>query len=85
VPDTFNVSLSGFTFSATAPATVGPIGNGLSGTFVISVTVPITATLGSSDVVTATVTSQGDGAQSATVSVQTTINQTRLYLPIIRK
>lgn len=85
VPDTFNVNLSGFTFGATAPATVGPIGNGLSGTFVISVTVPITATFGSSDVVTATVTSQGDGAQSATVSVQTTVNQTRLYLPIIRK
>jgi hypothetical protein len=85
VPDTFNVSLSGFTFSATAPATVGPISNGLSGTFVISVAVPITATFGSSDVVTATVTSQGDGAKSAAVSAQTTVNQVRLYLPIIRK
>ena len=75
--DTYTVTLAGNAWTTTAPATVGPLTGGASTSLAVAVTLPANTVSGASDVVTATVTSQGDAAQSAASTLTTTANAMR--------
>jgi uncharacterized repeat protein (TIGR01451 family) len=72
IVDTFNVVVSGNTWTTNAPATVGPLDPNASQTVDVSVTVPGSIAAGSTDVTTITFTSQGDNTQSASTTLTTT-------------
>jgi len=62
--DTFEigVQVSGSLWTTSAPAAVGPLDAGASGTFAVQVTAPLTAVDGEQSQATVSVTSQGNGA-----------------------
>jgi len=72
--ETFDVSVNGNTWTTTVPATIGPLAAGESANLVITVTIPATALFGATDTAIATVTSQGNPAQSAIATLNTTSN-----------
>ncbi|HLD93085.1 MAG TPA: NEW3 domain-containing protein, partial [Anaerolineales bacterium] len=59
-------------WATTAPATVGPVASGASASLPVMVTIPANQVIGTSDVVTVTVTSQSDNAKSARAVLTTT-------------
>ena len=70
--DTFDVAVSGETWTTTVPAVVGPLDPGQSAMVDVSVAIPVSASGGDQDVATCTVTSQGDPTQSAQATMTTT-------------
>jgi subtilisin-like proprotein convertase family protein len=82
INDTFSVAVSGNAFATNAPANIGPLAPGASTTFDVAVTIPLTATNGTSDTAVVTLTSQGDGVTSAT-STLTTGTSFKLNLPLV--
>jgi len=80
VNDTFDVAVTGDTFTTTAPASVSLV-PGASATF----NVVVTAGASGSDTATITLTSQGDGTTSANATVTTIVAINKLFLPIIRR
>lgn len=87
VTDTFALSSSGHNWDVAHPATV-TLGAGAHGSFVVTVTVPISATAGDDDSVMVTAVSQGDGVSSGTVTLTTTAvaeSGYQVYLPFIQK
>jgi len=86
ISDTYDVLLSGNTFTVTAPASLGPLNANVGANFVVIVTVPLTATSGSTDSVTVTARSRGDTSQIAIVTLTTqAVASAKLYLPLITK
>ncbi|MFV9504386.1 MAG: FixG Ig-like domain-containing protein [Oscillochloridaceae bacterium umkhey_bin13] len=69
--DTFDVALSGQTWPSSAPASV-ELAPGAGGTFEVRVAIPANAAVDTTDTVMASVTSQGDSATTAEVSLTTT-------------
>lgn len=82
VNDTFDIAITGETFTTTAPASVA-LAPGASTTFNVVVTIPSSASSG--DSATVTLTSQGNGSVSASATITTTLDTRKLYLPIIRR
>ncbi len=74
VSDTFTLSKSG-TWSTTLPASV-TVASGATQDVTVGVQVPTNALGGSSDAVTVTATSQGDGSQTGSSTLTTTANTT---------
>jgi uncharacterized membrane protein len=72
--DTFAVAVSGDSWTTSAPSSVGPLAAGASEDVQIVVQVPISAGGGSSDIVSITVTSQGDGSVSDSSTLTTSAN-----------
>ncbi|MCB9101477.1 MAG: hypothetical protein H6632_18205, partial [Anaerolineales bacterium] len=70
-PDTFDVNVTGNTWSTSAPATVGPLAAGATAQITVDVTIPAGANDGDSDVATITVTSQADNTKSASSNLTT--------------
>ena len=70
--DTFSIAVGGNQWTTTAPATVGPVASGASAGLPVTVTVPTSQVIGTSDVVTVTVASQSDNAKSARAVLTTT-------------
>jgi uncharacterized membrane protein len=69
--DTFDVIVSGETWTTTVPATVGPLDPGESATLDVTVDIPASAAGGDQDAATCTVTSQGDNTKSAQATMTT--------------
>ena len=69
--DTFQLSCSG-TWTTTCQVDIGPVQPGETSKFPVKVSIPATAANGSIDTTTVTVTSTGDPAVSASVSLTTT-------------
>jgi uncharacterized membrane protein len=72
--DTFDLSLSGDSWTTEVPATVGPLAAGAGTTVVVTVTVPAGANCGDWDDVTVTATSQGDSGESDSSTLTTSAN-----------
>jgi hypothetical protein len=86
--DTFDLAVSGNTWTATLSDTSLTLGAGESGSFTVSVDIAATATDGETDTVTVTATSQGDGSVSDSADLTTTATEVSgytLFLPIIFK
>ena len=83
--DTFDITLSGNSWVTTADPTIGPLDPGEMDVLTVEVTIPPTAVLGDSDLVTVTVTSQGDGLEYSEAELTTTIYVYELYLPLITR
>lgn len=83
VSDTFQVSAGGHHWTTTVdPAAVGPLAAGGGGDVVVGVAVPVSAVVGTTDVVTVTVASRGDPGVAATVSLTTTARGYEVFLPV---
>jgi hypothetical protein len=80
--DTFDVTVSGNTWTTTAPALVGPLAPGASANCVVVVEVPSDAGLGATDTATVRITSGGDGTKWASATL-TTWAMLEVYLPAI--
>lgn len=89
VTDTFDVAVSGETWTTTPMDTSITLGAGASGTVMVHVDIPASAANGDTDAATVTVTSQTDATASAAVTLTTTAVVTDtmnyIYLPIILK
>jgi uncharacterized repeat protein (TIGR01451 family) len=89
--DSFSITLSGNNWPASAPDTLGPIGAGETGVLQLTVGLPVTTALALADTVTITVSSAGDPAQRATLSLTTHLNPSgvgvgyKVYLPVVLK
>jgi sugar lactone lactonase YvrE len=82
--DTFDVSAGGYSWTTTAePSTVGPLVADASADVGVTVTIPVSAADGSTDVTTIVVTSQGDRTVTATSTLATTARGCRIYLPFL--
>ena len=77
--DTYDVVLTGNGWTTTAAATVGPVTAGGSAQLTVEVAIPGTAVGGDTDIVTVTVTSQGDPGQTAVATLTTTATEDLLY------
>jgi uncharacterized membrane protein len=83
--DSYTVSLGGQGWQTTAPAQVGPVSAGGTMTFQVAVTIPQGASPGDSDVVTVTVTSQGNPSKSAAAELETVVSGGQIFLPIVTR
>jgi len=72
--DTFNVTVSGYTWPTTAPVTVGPLWAGASANLDVIVDIPTDAAINATDTANIIVASQGDDTQSVTATLTTTAN-----------
>jgi carboxypeptidase T len=77
--DTYTISTDSL-WEATAPISIGPLANGESVNFDVSVTIPLTATNAESDTATVAITSQGDPSVSDSINLTTTANLYALEL-----
>ncbi len=68
--DSFDVSLSGNSWTASAPATVGPLAPGASESLAVAVSIPAGALSGDSDLLTVTAASQADPAATAVTTLE---------------
>jgi hypothetical protein len=82
--DTFDLAGSAFTWPTTIPETVGPVPSGETAKFEIQVTIPSTASLGSSDTATITITSQNNPSITGTATL-TTYAAITTYLPLVHR
>jgi hypothetical protein len=82
-PDTFDITVSGETWTTTVPATVGPLNSGASATVAVTVDIPAGAAVGDQDMATVTVTSQGDPTVFADVMLTTTVVARGVFLPLV--
>ncbi len=80
--DTFAVTITGNAFGTTAPLTVGPLAAGASSILEVAVTIPIGASVGTSDTATVTVKSQGNNAITADSNLTTSV-WFGVYLPMV--
>ncbi|MGQ0600245.1 MAG: S8 family serine peptidase [Anaerolineales bacterium] len=71
--DTYNIALSGNAFTTTTPATVGPLNPNATAVVPLTVTIPLTASVGATDTVRVAIISQGNGISSASVLLTTTV------------
>ncbi len=71
VEDTFDVAVSGNSWTTSAPASVGPLNPGESVAVEVLVNVPAEAILGEADTATVTLSSQGNPAQTAAATLTT--------------
>jgi uncharacterized membrane protein len=83
-PDIFKITISNNTWTVDAPATIGPLNIGESTTLNFQITIPTTATLGSLDTATITLTSQSDPSFTATATL-TTYAAVTTYLPLVER
>ncbi len=83
--DTYNLEAVG-EWGVTLDPTV-TVAEGESGSFTVWVEIPISATVGSSSVITVTVTSQGDDQVNGSTTLTTSVIPTvyKLYLPTVRR
>ncbi len=70
--DTFTMTYTGG-FTATGPATVGPLAPGVAAPVSLTVSVPPTATIGATDTLQVLATSQGAPTQTVTATITTTV------------
>jgi hypothetical protein len=82
--ETFDISTEGYQWPISAPSTIGPLTFGESTSLHVQVTIPPTATLGSSDTATITLTSQNDPSVTTTATL-TTYAAITTYLPRVSK
>jgi hypothetical protein len=82
--DTLDVSVSGYDWPTILPSTVGPLAPAESAALNVSVTIPATVTLGSTDTVTITVTSQEDSSRTGS-AILTTFAGHVFFMPLIEK
>jgi hypothetical protein len=85
VTDIFGLTASGNGWPTTVAAHTGFVAPGATFTVSVGVTVPSTATLGSSDVVTVTATSRLDPLVSAGASLTTTMVKLDIHLPLVMR
>jgi hypothetical protein len=90
VTDTFSVDVSGYTWPASSPSSVGPLAAGAGQEIIVSVGIPDGAAVGASDTMTVTVTSQGDSSASDSSVLTTTVKEAPpsgyvLYMPLMLK
>jgi hypothetical protein len=85
VTDTFDLSLSGNSWSTSLSVNTITLGSGQSGSFMVTVNIPPNALPGDDDIVTVTATSQTSPMDSASVTLTTTALESRLFMPIVRK
>jgi uncharacterized repeat protein (TIGR01451 family) len=85
-PDSFNLARSNSGWSTLiAPTAVGPLGAGGSATIVVTVTVPLTASLHMSDVATIKATSVTSPSVQSSVVLTTQLQSFDIYLPLVLK
>ena len=84
VTDTFSIVASGFDWPTVAPTTVGPLAAAESATMDIQVTIPATVTLGFTDMVTITVTSQEDSSKTGRANLTTFAGHV-FFMPMVGK
>jgi hypothetical protein len=80
--DTATLSLAGNAWPVAAPGTLGPLAPGAGVTFPVTVTVPLTASLGSHDTVSVTVTSTGDSLIRHVIALDTRSSYS-FWLPVV--
>ncbi|HRQ41014.1 MAG TPA: DUF4397 domain-containing protein [Chloroflexota bacterium] len=89
VEDTFNVTVSGNTWTTTPAVTSITLAAGASGSVMVHVDIPASAADGDTDTATVTATSQSDAAATDSVDLTTTAvvadTMNYIYLPIILK
>jgi subtilisin-like proprotein convertase family protein len=85
LPDTFDLSGIGNLWDVTLSATVVALGPGETAQVTVTVTIPSDAGKGDQDSITVTAASQGSPGLSAQVTLTTTADFLRLYLPIVFK
>jgi hypothetical protein len=87
IPDTFDVSVDGNGWPTVVPATIGPVAAGGHTNLVVTVNVPPTAPIGSTDRATVTVFSRGDPFESASATLTTTAatGTHTVYLPVLMR
>jgi uncharacterized repeat protein (TIGR01451 family) len=81
--DAFFISVSGNAFVTKAPANIGPLAAGAKAAFDVQAMIPLTATIGTSDTATLTLTSQGDHVTSAGSTLTTKVVPFQLNLPLV--
>jgi hypothetical protein len=82
--DTYTITIGSTNWPTASPDTVGPVEAGYSTTLDIQVTIPLTATLGSSDTATITLTSQNDPSFTTSATL-TTYAAITTYLPLVER
>lgn len=82
--DTFTVTISDNTWPAIAPPTLGPLDGGAFAQTIVTVSIPLTATPGTTDTATVTLTSQGDNNKSAATTLTTSAGYP-YYFPLVFK
>jgi hypothetical protein len=85
VTDTFALLTTDSTWPVSAPAEVGPLAPLAHAQIELSVAPPITASLGLTDTLRLTVTSQGDPTQQATVVFTTQVVGYHYHFPIVAR
>jgi hypothetical protein len=85
VSDSFDVAISGNTWTTTADSVVGPLAPGGNVMLLVSVTIPLTALPTDVDTATITLTSQADAAEFVEVVLTTGVYDYQLYLPLIMR
>jgi hypothetical protein len=83
--DTFDITISGNSWTTTAPVTGGPLVPGEIAIVDIDVLIPPGVLDGATDNATVTFTSQGDPSESTSVVTATTAIYLKVYLPTITK
>jgi hypothetical protein len=88
--DTFDMTVSGYTWPTTAPVTVGPLWAGAGANVDVIVDIPTDAAGGATDTATIIATSQNDDTQSVTATLTTIAAALEplsynLFLPLIMK
>jgi hypothetical protein len=84
ISDTVKLTFSGNTWHTITPTLIGPLQAAEKAAFNIRVTIPPTATLGSSDTATITLTSQNDPSITGT-TILTTYAAITTYLPLVER
>ena len=72
--DSFDITLGGNLWPASAPASLGPLAPGASAVLTVTVDIPAEASGGDSDSLSVNLASQGDGGQTASAALTTTAN-----------
>jgi minor extracellular serine protease Vpr len=86
IADTYDIVISNHQWETSAvPQVLGPLLSGGQATFTVTVDVPTLAAPSSSDIATITVKSQNNPPTQASITLTTSVNQARLYLPFANK
>jgi uncharacterized membrane protein len=86
IADTYEVVISNQQWETSAvPQVLGPLPSGGQATLTVTVDVPTLAAPSSSDSATITVKSQNNPPTQASITLTTSVNQSRLYLPFANK
>jgi uncharacterized membrane protein len=86
IADTYDIVISNQQWATSAvPQVLGPVPSGGQATLTVMVDVPTLAASSSSDSATITVKSQNNPPTQASITLTTSVNQSRLYLPFANK